>query len=267
MLLVTLWELRRRSRAPLAGLLFFVGTLFPVLGFFNVYTFIYSFVADHFQYLASLGIITLAAAGIATLLKRLRLWLRTAGYAICVLLLLTLAVLTWRQSRMYTDIETLYNTTIDLNPTCWMAYNNMGGTYILRGQHQRAIEYFNQAINLKHDYFEAYNNRGTAYTAIGQYQRAIEDFTQVIHLKPSEASSYYNRGSTYGRNLGQYQRAIEEFTQAIYLKPDYAEAFNNRGLVYITQGNNNLGCRDVQKACELGVCNGLEWAKGEGKCR
>ena len=64
-LLTAFWGLRRRWRGPLAGLLFFAGMLFPVLGFFNVYYFSYSFVADHFQYLASLGIITLVSAGAA----------------------------------------------------------------------------------------------------------------------------------------------------------------------------------------------------------
>ena len=71
LLLAVLWRLRRRWRGPLAGLLFFVGTLFPVLGFCNVYPFLYSFVADHFQYLASLGMITLFAAGVALLLGSL----------------------------------------------------------------------------------------------------------------------------------------------------------------------------------------------------
>ncbi len=49
----------KKRRGPLAGFLFFAGTLFPVLGFVNVYPFVFSFVADHFQYLASLGIIVL----------------------------------------------------------------------------------------------------------------------------------------------------------------------------------------------------------------
>jgi hypothetical protein len=64
-LLGVLWSMRKRSRAPLAALLFFIGTLFPALGFVNVFPFRYSYVADHFQYLASLGIIALAAAGIS----------------------------------------------------------------------------------------------------------------------------------------------------------------------------------------------------------
>ncbi len=70
LLLAGCWALRRRWRGPLAGLLFFVGTLFPVLGFCNVYPFLFSFVADHFQYLASLGVITLVSAGVALLLQR-----------------------------------------------------------------------------------------------------------------------------------------------------------------------------------------------------
>ena len=79
-----LWRLRRRWRGPLAGLLFFAGTLFPVLGFFNVYPFRYSFVADHFQYLASLGIIAVVSAGAAHLgLERLGLLVSARAATCC----------------------------------------------------------------------------------------------------------------------------------------------------------------------------------------
>jgi hypothetical protein len=65
-----LWLVRKHSRAPLAAMLFFSGTLFPALGFFNVYPFRFSLVADHFQYLASLSIIALFSAGAASLALR-----------------------------------------------------------------------------------------------------------------------------------------------------------------------------------------------------
>ena len=68
---IALWAIRSRSRAPLAAWLYFCCTLFPVLGFLNVFYFKYSFVADHFQYLASLGIITLVSAAVAQGLARL----------------------------------------------------------------------------------------------------------------------------------------------------------------------------------------------------
>ena len=54
--LFTLWLARARiGRGPLAAALFFVGTLFPVLGFMNAYFMRYSFVCDHWVYLSSLG--------------------------------------------------------------------------------------------------------------------------------------------------------------------------------------------------------------------
>ncbi|MCP4901658.1 MAG: O-GlcNAc transferase, partial [bacterium] len=69
--LLTLWGLRNRlGRGPLVAVLFFIGTLFPALDFFDVYPMRYSFVADHFQYLASIGIIALVIGGAARLLSQ-----------------------------------------------------------------------------------------------------------------------------------------------------------------------------------------------------
>ena len=53
---VALWLARGRlGRGPLVAVAFFAVTLLPALGFFDVYPMRYSFVADHFQYLASAG--------------------------------------------------------------------------------------------------------------------------------------------------------------------------------------------------------------------
>ena len=61
--LLILWEKRSLiGRGPITALLFFSGTLFPALGFFNFYPMRFSFVADHFQYLASIGLIGLMAS-------------------------------------------------------------------------------------------------------------------------------------------------------------------------------------------------------------
>ena len=62
-LVAALWLIRRRSRAPLAAFLFFAGSLFPTLGFFNLYAFVFSYVADHWQYLPSLGVFAVVAGG------------------------------------------------------------------------------------------------------------------------------------------------------------------------------------------------------------
>ncbi len=136
-----LWFGRKRiGRGPLAAVLFFAVTLFPALGFVNVYSMRYSFVADHFQYLAGAGLIALAAAvkpaagGWEFTVSACR-----AERPACVigpqLLLLALAGLTWQQTHVYRDLETLWRDTLAKNPGCWLAHNNLG--LVLTGREGR----------------------------------------------------------------------------------------------------------------------------------
>jgi hypothetical protein len=122
-----LWALRRRWRAPLTVFCYFAAMILPVLGFVNVFAFRFSFVADHWQYLAAAGPITLAAAGMTSglgLLKERRRRLFTPAF--CVILLSALGALSWKQSAKFADAETLYRDIITKNPSCWMAHNNLG---------------------------------------------------------------------------------------------------------------------------------------------
>jgi tetratricopeptide (TPR) repeat protein len=159
------------------------------------------------------------------------------------------------------------NNAIKLQPDYEEPYNNRGNVYATLGQHQRAIEDYNETIRLKPDLAGAYYNRGIAYAALGQHQRAIEDYNEAILLKPDFVPAYLIRGVTYGKNFNQYQRAIADFNEAIRLKPNNPRAYNDRGTAYLLQGKKNLGCHDARKACEMGICMTLKWAKGKGYCR
>src|SRR5262245_24667706 len=105
-------------------------------------------------------------------------------------------------------------------------FNNRGIGYRLKGEHDRAIQDYNQAIRINAKFAAAYNNRGIAYDRKGDYDRAIADYDQAIKLKPS-AETYFNRGNAH---LGKdhYDHAIDDYNQAIKLKPDFAAAFDNR---------------------------------------
>ena len=106
-------------------------------------------------------------------------------------------------------------------------------------------------------------SNGKQYT---DQKKAIEYLNNAIKREPKNAETYTKRGAAY-INLGQYQQAIEDFNKAIGLKQDYANAYNNRGTAYLSQGNKGLGCSDAQKACALGNCKSLEFAKANGYCR
>jgi tetratricopeptide (TPR) repeat protein len=255
-LLAVLWRLRWRWRGPLAGLLFFTGTLFPVLGFFNVYFFRFSFVADHFQYLASIGIIALFAAGAALLLKRAEGWRKLMGQMVCLALLSVLALLSWRQSRTYADVETLYRATIDRNPDCWLAHYNLGNALARRGQLDAAIVSFRQAVRIKPDYTEAHNNLGTALLQKGQLDEAVRQYQNALDSNPDYAVAHYNLGNELVRR-GRVDEGIAHYQEALRINRDDAEAHNILGVVLAKKGRLDEAIFHYQEAVKIKPDNAL----------
>jgi len=125
--------------------LVYILLLLPTLGFLNIYFFIYSFVADHWQYLACLGIITPCASGIVLLARHFKSWQAWLEPGITLLIGGLLFLLTSQQSRMYNNVETLYRTTIARNPACWMAQVNLGNILYQANRIPEAMDLFNAA--------------------------------------------------------------------------------------------------------------------------
>lgn len=232
-LTIALWRIARRHRGPLAGFLIFAGTLFPVLGFLNVYPFIFSFVADHFQYLASLGVIIPAACGLTLATRRIspRVF-RVPSICAAALLLTVLGSLTWRQSRMYRDSETLYRITLAHNPSSWMARNNLCAMLSGRiGGLAEAIAQCEAALRLRPDYAEAHNNLGSAWAQAGRMPDAIAEFRAALGLKPQFAEAHFNLANALAQIPGTAGEAIAEYEAALRIRPAYLEARTNLATV------------------------------------
>ena len=244
------WAVRRRSRAPLAGLLYFGGTLFPVLGFLNLYTFRYSFVADHYQYLACLGVIVLGSSAAAVLLGRMAPRLRPAGYAAGLVLLAALAVLSWRQSRIYAGGESLYAATIEGNPDCWLAYNNLGMLLAERGQGDAALACYQKASKIKPDYAEPHVNIGRVLAGRGKIDEAIAEYRQAIAIDRDSAEAHFNLGVAFA-SREHFDDAIAEYREALDIRPAYADALYNLGLVFAQRGQLDDAIAEYRLALEF----------------
>jgi len=241
-LVTGLWWLRHWSRAPLAAVLLFAGTLFPALGFVNVYPFVYSFVADHFQYLASLPMIALASAGIAIAARRVPLAPAASLAAAVAVAGVPLGALTWRQSQQYVNAETHYRTIIRDNPTAWMAYGNLGwALQRAAGDHPTAsmlaetLSLYDQAIQLKPDYSQAYNNLGTALVDLGRLDEAKAAYRASLKIKPgapavtNNLALAHNAAGAAALSTGRLEDAVAEYRASIGLNPNDAEAHHNLG--------------------------------------
>lgn len=225
-LVCAFWALRKRSRAPLAAFVCYAAALFPVLGFFNVYPFRFSFVADHFQYLACTGPLALAAAGIGSSLRFVNQNARrTLIPAVCGAILLTLAVLTFRQAGQYADAETLYRTTIRKNDACWMAHNNLGIILADAGRTGEAAAHYRAALDINPRLAEAENNLGSLLAKAGQTGEAIACFRKALKINPQYGKALYNLGGLCAK-AGQTGEAVIHLRKALAIDPRSAEALN-----------------------------------------
>jgi tetratricopeptide (TPR) repeat protein len=244
-LFIALVALVRRSRSPLAGALFFVGTLFPTLGFFNVYAFIFSYVADHWQYLASLGVIVPLCAGFSWLARGLAVSARRAAAAA---LLAILAVLTWRQAGMYNDMETFYRTTIAKNPGAWMAHNNLG-VYLEEHKASGSREEYEAALQLRPDYVPAHFNLGVSLLDAGHPEEA------VVHLEKAAGTRHRDNVHLYlGEalaDLHRYAEAASEYSLHTRLEPDNGAAWLGLGNALSPQGKLSEAAAAFAKAVQL----------------
>lgn len=269
-LLVVLWLLRRRiGRGPLVAVLFFLGTLFPALGFFNVYPMRFSFVADHFQYLASVGLIVLFCAAGSRLLSRLLPGARLAATMFSGAVLLLMALLTWQQGRVYLNNLTLFTDVLAKNPASWFAYANRAGYYLQAGQDALAMADLERSLQLRPDDADSLHMQALLYLKRKDFDRAFANFDRSIALRPWRADYFKSRcnaSKLAGRNaealldagmvlraashdpdnfllrasiyLAQenYPAALGDLNRAIDIDPEKADSWANRGLVYLQQG-------------------------------
>jgi Flp pilus assembly protein TadD len=234
-LIIACWLIRRRSRAPLAAVLFFIGSLFPVLGFLNVYAFLFSFVTDHWQYLPSLGVIALASAGIAGLFEQTSQSVRYFVAAATLGLLGVLGVLTWRQCQNYRDPLTFYQAILERNPASWMAHNNLGLELAQRSRQTEAQDHYEKALQLRPDYAKAHFNLGNLQAETGQISAAILHLETAARLDPANAEIHNNLGNALGsaQRLGE---AIQHFQTSLQLDAGNAETHGNLATALLLNG-------------------------------
>jgi protein O-mannosyl-transferase len=216
-LLLGLWIFRRRlGRGPLTAFLFFIISLIPALGFADVYPMRYSFVADHFQYLASIGPIALAAA----ILSRARLsWL----------LVLMLAVLTSRQANVYQNSVTLWRDVVGKAPDSLIGNVNLG----LAISSEEPIQ---RAIRIDPAYADAWIGLGSVAQRKGDLPGAGNYFRAALTDWPDDPIAAYDLG-LLDRREGHLRAAKAEFERAADHLPDPAPAYEEMGEIELRAGN------------------------------
>ncbi len=248
-IIAALWLPRRRiGRGPVVAVLFFAGTLLPALGFVNLYPMRYSFVADHFQYHASIGLILLAAA----ILWRL-------GHIPSIAIIAILSLLTWQQGAIYKNQLVLWTDTTARNPTSWMAWGNLGDEYAdlsnrpnlppttrddLRAKARAAYE---QLYVLAPNQPLAHLKWGIVKEYDGDLDAARDEFQQALNLAPTFTIAMNSMGMLLTR-MNHPDQAMDFYRKAIALDPGYAEARVHYGDALLAAGDLNSAMNQYSEA-------------------
>jgi hypothetical protein len=206
-----------RRRGAFVGLLCYVTLLFPVLGFFEVS--FYSNVADHWQYVAMIPVIILVCSRLMQIVEQINRRWRPLIPAVIVA---ALGIVTWRQTHIWRDDETLWRDTVDKNPAAWMAHNNLANALLARGRVDEAVAHYGETIRLKPEYGNAHYNLGIVDFQRGDYRKAVAEFRETVRLKPKSAEAYNNLGAALTK-VGQTNDAIAQFEIATRLAPNWEE--------------------------------------------
>jgi protein O-mannosyl-transferase len=240
--------LARRPRWDGVGVaaVFFVAMLSPLSGFIMLYTFRYTFVADHYQYVASIGPLTLAAAGLAGMCHRFKtskpvLELAGGGTLLCVL-----GGLTWAQCGIYHDRGTLWRDTLQKNPGCWMAENNLANFLVQQGQTDEALVHYQKALALKSDYADAHYNYGVVLLRLGQAEAGVAHLEAALQADPDHVRAHNNLGIVL-IGEGRLDEAIGHFEKALKLQPKLTSARVNLALALSQQGRVDQAISQVQQ--------------------
>jgi tetratricopeptide (TPR) repeat protein len=237
-LLALLWATRRWSRAPFAALLMFGLIIGPALGFVNVFPFKFSFVADHFQYLACLPIVSFSVAACFMLAeKRFSTTLTTIAFIVIVCG--PLSLMSHVYSREYSNPDTLYRATIAKNSRAWLAYNNLG-MLALEGNpgpddFARALVSFQAAMDLAPQESTVQFNVGTALYRLERFGDAVTHLRAAVVADPGYVDAWGNLGVAQ-QKANQRPEAIESYRHALTLKPDLVWVRYNISAVLLQMG-------------------------------
>lgn len=253
-LLAALFHLRHRiGRGPLTAALFFGGTLFPALGFFNVYPMRFSFVADHFQYLAAIGPLTLIAAALPRIFARPqangRVNVRTLSLVV-IALLTTFGTLTFRQSRIYRDIETLWRHTLAHNPDCWMAHGNLAKTLAERGDTTTALDHARRVLEARPDLPSSHTNYGDILSLARRHAEATPHYERALAINPSHLKAHFSLADAL-MALNRPSDAIPHYQAVLKAQPDFPTCLRRLGSAFEAVGRFPEALATYTRALEL----------------
>jgi len=283
--LFVLWLKRESSLRPcFFAFSYYLVALFPFLTLIDQSFWHFSFVEDHLQYLAGMGPLALAGAGLARLADYLAPGNSGLRSGLCAGLLLVPGMLSWQRARVFENDEILWTDTLAKNPNCEIARTNLAAIFTDKGQLDEAVALLQKVLEINPNASEAHNNLGVALVKQGKLDEAIAQYQDALKIKPNYADAHMNLGEAFlqkrlvDKAISQYEKALAidpysakihsnfgnallqkglldeamaKYQEALEINPNYADAHNNLGSVFAQKGQMDEAVAQFQRVLEI----------------
>ncbi len=261
-LLVLFWRFRRGwGRGPFAALAYFIAAMFPVLGFFDMYYQVYSFVANHWVYISMISIVALAMGGAALLCRHVH-WIVPASVTAAVVC--ALGAGTRYRCETYRSSETLWRYNIAKYPDHFLPHYNLGKAMDDEGLTGDAIAEYRESIRLNPRFDRPFVNigrllakRGEAALAAGKgddaeryFTEALIHFQQAVMLYPGSVTARMNLGAML-HLLGRSHEAVVQLRLALEIQEDSPGVHANLATILTKMGDIRGAIRHTRRVVEL----------------
>jgi tetratricopeptide (TPR) repeat protein len=196
------------------------------------------------------GPLALAGATLVTLLESRILNRGFLKPAISAVLLLSLGVLTFQQSRIYSSRLTLWRDTVTRNPTAWIAHTNLGAELDDQNRFSEAILQYEESLRLNARDVEAANFLAADLTEMGRAAEAVERLESLLRLQPDHVGTHSNLGIILFQ-LGRTEDAFAHWKHALQIDPGDVEAHYNFGLALAQDKRFDEAIEHLEEAVRL----------------
>jgi Tfp pilus assembly protein PilF len=245
-------KFRRRWPAGLAAWVCYAAILAPVLGIAQSGL---QLVADRYSYLSCLVWAVLVGAGVVYVWRCFIggkiTYHRFAGITLlCLVTLTTLGIMTWQQTKIWRDSETLWRRALELDPSSSGAYNNLASALLENGKSNEAIDLYKKVLEIDPEYAEAHFNLGMAYASMAQLQAAIDQFQMGLKFDSNSAKARHYLGLLYAQR-GNVPSAIEQFRESLKLAPSESSVHVDLGTALALQGDVAEAVNEFRRAIAI----------------
>jgi tetratricopeptide (TPR) repeat protein len=246
--IVTAYAVAMAKRRPylLAGWLWYLGTLVPVIGLLQVGA---QAMADRYTYIPLIGLfimLTWLATDIAAQWKYKTICLGLAA----AMILPACATLTARQLAFWQNDRTLFGHGVEVDNQNYVAWAQMGSSYIKENKYDQAIIYYQRATQVKPNSSATWIGMAMSLERLDRWEESQKAFQKAETLSPENWLIHNNYAVALMKH-GDFDGAEVELQKARQLDPDLIEPRLNHALLLQKRGNLTDAARENESILQV----------------